>query len=178
MPKENKSQYAILGFLSRQDMSGYDLLKRFDRISTFYWSEKNAQVYNTLKQLQKKGYVNSSLDKGSGARKRRVYHITLAGLEHLKEWLELPVAPRVYREELLLKITNGQHLPKAIIVKHLKEYQAYLEQQMHEHEEVLDHLERDHKGRKDQAYLQMVYGFVGDLLKTKLKWVKSCLAKL
>ena len=37
MNRENKSQYAILGLISKRDMSGYDIKKIIEKMKDFIW---------------------------------------------------------------------------------------------------------------------------------------------
>ncbi len=172
MARTNKSQYAILGFLSKRDLSGYDLLQLFKKVSQFYWSESNAQVYSMLKRFEEQGWVTSCVDDNSGERKRCVYSITQAGRDHLQQWLEAPTKLAIYREELLLKLGSAQHLSRDIILKHLDEYETHLRQELLNHQSVVGHIEKGHKGRPDQPYLLLVHDYVDRVLKAKLDWIK------
>ena len=51
MSKENKSRYALLGMLSLQPMSGYDLKKFTEESTANFWQENYAQIYPILRQL-------------------------------------------------------------------------------------------------------------------------------
>lgn len=177
MARENKNQYPILGFLSGRNMSGYDLQQLSKKISRYYWSDCNAQVYNTLKNLELKKLVSSNIDETSGARNRRVYSITPKGLEFYKNWLETPIKCQVYRDELLLKLANAQHLPKEILQQHLKNEHLQIEIQLNELKDVQEHIATDHKNQGDQVYLLAVYDYVKSNLETKLVWIKKSLEK-
>lgn len=178
MPRENKNQYPILGSLSRKEMSGYDLQSISKRAKNYYWSDCNPQVYSTLKKLEDDGLVSSRIDEGSGARNRRVYAITKKGLEFYKAWLEKPVEAAVYRDELMLKIANGQHLSKSKLRQHLTEAQEQVDTQIIDIKKIKHHIEVDHADRKDKPYLSAVYNLAEDNARTKLKWVKNLLKEL
>lgn len=175
MPRENKSQYPILGFLSRRDMSGYDLQKLSKRTASYYWSDCNPQVYNTLKKLEDEGLVSSRIDEESGGRNRRVYSITKKGMDFYKTWLERPVQDVMYRDELMLKVANGQHLSKARLRQHLNDAQHQIELQLDEVKDIQEHINTSHSGRKDKPYLLSVYQYVENSLRIRLEWVKSSL---
>ena len=100
MARCNKSFYALLGIISKSEVSGYDIKQIMAKIGRFYWSENNAQIYSTLKKLEKDHYVVSRLDESSGARQCRKYTITKKGLKKLVDWLKLPCDFPKYREEL------------------------------------------------------------------------------
>jgi len=50
-PQQYKSRYALLGMLSLQPMSGYDLKKFTEWGTANFWQENYAQIYPMLRQL-------------------------------------------------------------------------------------------------------------------------------
>ena len=178
MARSNKSIYAILGLLSRYKLSGYDIKGIMTKISSYYWSESNAQIYPTLKILESKAYVTSKIDEASGARKKKIYAITPKGMLELKNWLNEPVKPSHYREELLLKLSSSQHLPQTVIIKHFEEYKASILEQKKLQESYQDHIEHDHVGKPDQRYLRMVYRHMDHILEAKLAWCEEMLSEM
>lgn len=178
MNRENKSRYAVLGYISKREMSGYDIKQIIQRTSSFYWSENNAQIYPILKNLEKEGLVHSRLDKKSGDRNRRIYSITPKGLTHLKKWLEQPVELPQYREELLLKLNLGQHLPADVYIKHLNEFHEQLLLQLKKLSAIEEHIESDHKNKADYPYLLMTYQYSRLTIEAKLKWCEQTLKQL
>src|SRR6266699_5081676 len=90
------TSWAILAFLSYEDeLSGYDIKKATEwSIRYFYWSPQFSQIYAELKKLEKLGLVTSRLDHDNGARSRRLYKITAAGLEAVTKWTnDTPAGP-------------------------------------------------------------------------------------
>ena len=82
-----KTQYVILGLLTEQPLSGYDIKKIIDFRFKFFWNESYGQIYPELKQLIEKGYIqtlSNETDRG-----KQLYQITELGLDHLKKWLEV-----------------------------------------------------------------------------------------
>lgn len=178
MNRENKSRYAVLGLISKRDMSGYDIKQLIKKISSFYWSESNAQIYPILKKLEAEGLVISKLDKKSGARKKMIYSITSKGLAVLKKWLTQPVELPQYREELLLKLNLGQHLPLDISIQHISEFRDQLHAQLKKLVTIEEHIEKDHKDRADYHYLLMTYNYSRLVIEAKLNWCEQTLKTL
>ena len=172
------SSYAILGLLSKGKSSGYKLKQIMGKVATYYCSESNAQIYPTLKALEKAGLVKSELNKASGARKRKDYTLTAKGKEVVMTWLAEPVSISPYREEMLLKISLGQHLSNAQLRVHLEHYQKEITTRMEDIDDVLEHIHTDHKDNVDQPYLFMTYEHMKMILETKLKWCQKMLQKL
>jgi PadR family transcriptional regulator AphA len=87
-------RYAILGLLSWQPCSGYDLKKIISDSTAFFWSGNNNQVYTTLVQLHKKRLVEYTVQAQESLPAKKIYSITAAGRGALRQWvlstLELP----------------------------------------------------------------------------------------
>jgi PadR family transcriptional regulator AphA len=98
-------EHAILGFLDRQPMTGYDLKTRcFDREAAPFWTADQAQVYRTLDRLQRSGLVTSQLIPQPGRPDRKVFAPTPVGRRALREWLETPHPLPTLRDPFLLQI--------------------------------------------------------------------------
>jgi hypothetical protein len=54
---ENRTRYAVLGALTVEPMSGYDLKRFFEQGVSFFWTESYGQIYPILKQLKAEGLV-------------------------------------------------------------------------------------------------------------------------
>lgn len=175
MGRINKSQYAILGWLSKGSMSGYDIKKMVNNVSPFYWSESNAQIYPILKKLEAEGMVDSKIDKNSGARQRRIYSLTGKGLQHLKQWLKRPVEPCPYREELLLKLTMSDRMPIDTLINHLEDYREQLQQQQKHLQTTKKYPNNNHNGHVDAAHIKLLNRFTQLNLSAKLKWCTEAL---
>lgn len=80
----------ILQLLSNQAMHGYEIIKRFEEL--FNVSYPTSVVYPILRDMEKKGYVQSEWKK-TGERKKRLYTITESGrnvLEYSHTIMEEP----------------------------------------------------------------------------------------
>ncbi len=88
-------EHAILGFLSSQPLSGYDLKKIFDTSVSHFWPADQSQIYRTLGRLVDNGWAEMEVVTQSDRPDRKVYGPTPAGRAELLRWLEaeLPLAP-------------------------------------------------------------------------------------
>ena len=84
---KSKTPFAILGLLSWQPMSGYDIKKLVDMGLQHFWNESYGQLYPTLDKLVANGLATRSEETSSGGRRRRVYSITAAGRRAFIDWL-------------------------------------------------------------------------------------------
>lgn len=159
-------------------MSGYVIKQIMEKISKLYWSESNAQIYPTLKALEKSGFVDSILDESSGARKARIYTITKPGIAHLSEWLLQPVGPTRYRETILLHLAMGHHLKPQQMIDQVKAYELMLKGHLTALNGIDDHIRVYHNDMPDKPYLEIVYLNVRMVLNTRIEWCKLAVRKL
>lgn len=95
--------YVILGMVSREARSGYEIKALVDKTTRFFWAASYGQIYPELRRLSEAGLVEG-VDAPRGERKRTVYAITADGEEELKAWLRQPPQTFEMREEGLLKL--------------------------------------------------------------------------
>jgi DNA-binding PadR family transcriptional regulator len=106
----NPTAYVILGMVSREARSGYEIKAAVDGSTRFFWAASYGQIYPELKRLSEAGLVEGS-DAPRGGRKRTVYAITAAGEAELVNWLRKPPETVEMREEGLLKLFFAGVLP-------------------------------------------------------------------
>ena len=135
---ENRTRYAVLGALTVEPMSGYDLKRFFEQGVSFFWAESYGQIYPILKQLRAEGLV-ADADGGRGATagakagarggshpRRAVYAITPAGREALAAWLAEPAEPQGGRRlEILLKLFFARQGGAGAAARLVAEFRAH-----------------------------------------------------
>ncbi len=128
--REGRSQvlsdnaYALLGLLAVfGERSGYELKKIADQsIRHFYWSPSRSQVYRTLVQLKRAGYVTAREVEQTGLPDKRVYRITPSGEAALRAWLaRRPLPPDGIRSPATLAIFFGDLISREILLERLRE---------------------------------------------------------
>lgn len=83
--------YILLGLLRKQPQSGYELQRVFATTPLMNYSNSPGAIYPALRRLKEQRLVSDQVAK-SGARVRRIYAVTDAGLELLRAWLRAPVS--------------------------------------------------------------------------------------
>ena len=134
MPKQNLTQYAVLGLLNLEPRTGYDIKQFVDATMGHFWNESYRWVYTTLEQLEADGMATARAE-DRGERERVVYRITRKGQKALQGWLARPPAPLKVRDELLLKLLLGQMAPARINAKHIADHH---EQMLQRHQALAD----------------------------------------
>jgi PadR family transcriptional regulator AphA len=117
--------HALLGLLSIEPMSGYDIRQFIPQSIGHFWSESYGQIYPTLRRLTEEGLVERNTETSASRPDRHVYTLTEAGRDRLATWLELPARRTPPRNELLLKLFFGAHAPTSISREHV---QLFLEE--------------------------------------------------
>lgn len=100
----------ILGFLSLQPMTGYDLMRAFAGSAAYFWHADKAQIYRTLAKLVDEGLARLEAVPGEKGRDRIVHHPTAEGREALAAWLSAPAEPFVARDPFVARIFFGADL--------------------------------------------------------------------
>jgi len=118
--------YVILGMVSREARSGYEIKALVDETTRFFWAASYGQIYPELKRLAAAGLIEG-VDAPRGERKRTVYAITPQGEAALKGWLRQAPATYELREEGLLKLFFAgvlQREESAEILRSMREHRA------------------------------------------------------
>lgn len=108
---------AILGFLGREPMSGYDLKTRcFDRAAAHAWPADQAQVYRTLDRLERDGLVSARPVAQRGRPDRRLWTLTDAGRSDLLRRLSAAPGPLSVRDPLWLRLFLAADVPDDVLL--------------------------------------------------------------
>jgi DNA-binding PadR family transcriptional regulator len=124
MEQLSPTAYVILGMVSKEPRSGYEIKAVVDNSTRFFWAASYGQIYPELKRLSEAGLV-AGVDTPTGSRKRTVYEITADGEEELKAWLRQPPDTYEMREEGLLKLFFANALPPEEAVEILRAMRAH-----------------------------------------------------
>jgi DNA-binding PadR family transcriptional regulator len=167
----------LLGLLTVEPMSGYDLGQAIRDSIGHFWNESYGQIYPNLKKLQASGFVASKLEKQKGKPDRRIFSITQKGRERLQTWLAVEPQPEIPRNELLLKLFFGaQAGPETLI--------AYVEQMAKQQSAFLQQLKQAQKEiAKSQQYPDAPYWKIaarfGEFeMEAHIKWAQETSAEL
>lgn len=99
----NSVAKVILGLLSREDRSGYDIKLAVDESTRYFWAASYGQIYPELKRLEEDGLIEGTASP-QGGRPRTVYRITEKGREALASWIMDTGSMVELRHEGLLKL--------------------------------------------------------------------------
>jgi len=176
--RTSSSMQALLGLLTIEPMSGYDLGLMVRASIGHIWHESYGQIYPNLKKLAAQGLVESKTEKQTGRPDRRVYSITKRGREQLVLWLSVPPQPEIPRNEMLLKLFFGAQVPTRILVgnveRMVEEHRALLEKFRHAEVEEIDR----NPQYPDAPFWKMAARFGQIEMQAHLKWAEETLREL
>lgn len=110
MARRNKTRFAILGILSLDPKSGYEIRKFVKASIGYFWHESYGQIYPVLKEMESEGLLESKSKPHEKGSEKIMYSLTKDGKKELRLWLGKPVEIQPYRNELLLKIFFGREI--------------------------------------------------------------------
>jgi DNA-binding PadR family transcriptional regulator len=116
--------FAVLGQVAAGPTSGYDVKARLESGAAQFWHASYSQIYAELRRLEELGYVSEERVLQEGRPNKRVYTITDAGREALREWIAEPWGLAHLRDESLVKLTLADLLPPDEVVAHLRDLKA------------------------------------------------------
>jgi PadR family transcriptional regulator AphA len=94
---------AILGLLSIQPFTTYELAQQMDRTLSWFWPRAASMIYEEPKKLVSAGLATSRVT-FTGKRRSTMYEITDAGRAALRDWLDTPAGGMRMEFEAMLKV--------------------------------------------------------------------------
>jgi PadR family transcriptional regulator AphA len=85
-PSLGTPAYVVLGMIFIGARTGYEIKQMVEQSTRFFWTISQAQIYPSLQQLERAGFITGREDP-QGRRRRRVFEITAAGRAELTGWL-------------------------------------------------------------------------------------------
>jgi len=176
--RENKTKYAVLGLLSRRPQSGYDIRKQYEGSAGNFWSESYGQIYPILKQLEAEGLAIHSVDRNEGRPDRKVYRITDAGREALREWLVSPAETFRYRVEVLLKVMHGMEVGPDATIEHVERFKREHEALLRRYGGITEQLEEQYRDAPNLQYSLLTVRCGERVSQAFIDWCDEAIARL
>lgn len=167
--------YAILGMLSWQQLTGYDIKKIIQDSPFLYWSGNNNQIYKSLIKLLDKNLVINETIHQDGAPSKKIYSITELGMKELEKWIiDTNVEVPEFRKQFLIQLAwSGQLESKEIqklLLKYEEEIKKYIA--MHKEEQKREKYFKN-RSKKDYFIWTMLYENIVMSYESELKWIEK-----
>ena len=126
MAKDRKIDMVILGLLSHDDLTGYDIKKQIDGSIRFFWKGSFGSIYPALAELEKQGSVRRLKGNDSGGREKIIYSITGQGKEILRAWVRDEKASNDLKYETLMKLFFGGVESKETALRNIEVFEEQI----------------------------------------------------
>lgn len=170
MADEKKINYVILGLLSHEPLTGYDIKKRIDNALRFFWSGSYGSIYPALDALEKDGCVERKQE--TSGRGKIIYSITGKGRELLRQWLAKPARKDELRYETLLKLFFGGELGREGILLHIQNFEERIRKELMTLAMYAENLEKV-QGEEDHIYFLLAARFGIETYRAYLRWCED-----
>ena len=74
MATEKKLDCVILGLLSHEELTGYEIKKRMDTALKYFWGASYGSIYPTLSGLVDRGLADKRADTGNKKKQADLHH--------------------------------------------------------------------------------------------------------
>jgi len=167
----------LLGLIALEPRSGYDVKRVFEETPMGRFSSSPGAIYPALARLERFGLLAARLESPHAARPRRVYTLTRAGDEALRDWLREPPRIEEVREDVaiaLLRFSLGELCwSRRETLDHLRDLRRVMEEHAAEIEE---HLERLDFGPLVNPSLALEHGVRA--CRATIDWIDHAIARL
>jgi len=166
-------RHFILGLLTRQPMSGYDIKRVLESLGWLVGNPSFGSLYPALHALLEDGLVSVTTDTRPDKPSRKIYSITMAGRRELDEWVNQPTESNASMKAFVMRLIVADNFSHAGLVAQLHQRRA----QVAAHRAALERAagSRNHEvvwGRQ----LALDYGKA--LATTELAWLDNALERL
>lgn len=173
-------RYAILGLLSWQPSTGYDLKVIFQNSMTLYWSGSSNQIYRTLVKLHEEDLVTRETVESDSGPSRKIYTITPAGEAELRAWLLSPPELPDIKNPFLIRVAWADQLSNEELDDMLAKYQEEVSFKwimQNEFAEREAHKQPNRTKREELLWESINKNWI-QTLERELKWVQTLRADL
>ncbi len=168
-------RHAVLGLLAQRPRHGYELRAAFQALvgGEENWDVKPAQIYTTLTRLEQGGLVAEDGVEQDAGPEKRIYAITAAGRETLKEWFACGIEPEHQHDEFFLKVMIGLASGVADPYRLIQTERIHLFQELHD---ITEHRRQADPGRELAMILLLDKAVMH--LEADLRWLDMIEARL
>lgn len=174
--KDQKTRFAVLGMLTLQPMSGYDIRNTIDATIAHFWNESYGQIYPILKKLEADGLITAN--RSNGSRNRHEYAITAQGRAALEVWLGTAPRKDIVRNELLLKLFFARNAPLDRSLSHLEQFRRSQVDELQHFRRMERDLVREHSGHADLPYWLITLRFGLRHCEATIRWAEDSIREI
>jgi DNA-binding PadR family transcriptional regulator len=172
---------AVLAALLEGESSGYDLAKGFDASVANFWPATPQQLYRELDRLAEDGLIRARVVHQERRPNKRMFSLTEAGREAIRQFTAKAPKPSVIRDELLIKVQAADagdiSAVRELIVERLRWASAKSQRYERLRARLLDgRSEEEYLGQAERIgpYLTLIRGISFE--EENIRWAEHALA--
>jgi DNA-binding PadR family transcriptional regulator len=127
---------AVLAALLEGESSGYDLAKGFDASVANFWMATPQQLYRELERLAEQGLIQARIVHQERRPNKRMFSLTDAGREAIRQFIGRPPKPSVIRDELMIKVQAADAGDTAAVRDFIIERREWAEAKLQRYERL------------------------------------------
>lgn len=173
--------YAILGILNYMPFTGYDLKKVFDNSIRHFWPANQTQIYRTLNRLAEQGMVEMEVIEQTEHPDRKVYHITNAGRDDLRNWLVTSKPIETNRNPRLMQVFFAGQLSDEEILHIFEGLASHVRAGLRQYDSIPNNIEAYNNtvGSEREFYFWMLTLEAGKAVaRANLDWLESVIERI
>ncbi len=165
-------EYLILGSLTINDMSGYEIKKLMSNSTAFFSNISDGSLYPTLNRCEKNGLVRGK-ELVENGRYKKIYEITDEGRKVFTDWLQAPLKPFMFRYEILIRMFFARNLSRADFLSLIDQHI----QQLTDLNEQLQNIEKKQAKHIDEFQLATLH-FGRDFYDFLITWYEKYVTEM
>lgn len=174
MPRENMTRYAVLGLLTTECRTGYDMKQMIDRSLNHFWKISFGQVYPMLRTLEAEGLIHQVEDND-----RKAYELTSSGHDELRQWIaEKPDALPVQRNELLLKLFFARHETTEQTISKITHHERLLRERLETYKAIETMIQASDSHSPDAVYWLLTLDYGKRQTNALMEWCEAAVITL
>jgi DNA-binding PadR family transcriptional regulator len=175
MARQSQTSTAVLGVLSIEPATGYEIRQAIGDILGHFWHESFGQIYPCLAALEKDGLVRSRPGERSGSSR---FEITAAGRRRLRELLSASPASQPPRNGVLLRTFFGHSLPPEALARMLDTVESEATARLNSYARIREGIATEAAYEEHRPYWEATIR-AGELTsQAQLTWVQETRAAL
>jgi PadR family transcriptional regulator, regulatory protein AphA len=170
MARVNPTEFAILGLLAEEELTGYDIKRVVEERLSHFWSESFGHLYPMLRRLHERGLIGQRIERQEGRPDRKVYAITAKGESALETWFAEPPSPQRPRNEVLLRLFLGRHAKPEHLVRDIRAQREGFSRSLAQLQTVKARLDSEAATHPDHVYWNLTIEYGLKALTALVEW--------
>ncbi|WP_167957729.1 PadR family transcriptional regulator [Anaerosporobacter faecicola] len=172
MANAKKIDCVILGLLSHEALTGYDIKNRMDTTLRMFWGASYGSIYPTLNSMMKEELIVGENISTNG-REKIQYTITEKGHQYLVQWLNKEVEKDELRYETLLKVFFGRECGVEVTIHHIEAFEKKITEELQSLQMMEKVLEGLNTTDQTHIYYLLTAKFGVQTYRGYLQWCKE-----